>query len=184
MSPMDISQEEVRQLTDDIAYLQDEAEALRYVIDSVPVHDSPPGGSSIAEMLMIIDHAQCSYYRPIVEEARGRRRPLSLDEVDHYRDTFEGSSGEEEIGKMLGRLAKHRAGLVSILKDIPLIDWEGTLRRGEEKLTLFELMQEMVRFERGRLKEVADQVMVFNQDRQSRRQIEQRRERNRKLGGD
>ncbi|MDZ7773953.1 MAG: hypothetical protein U5K31_14605 [Balneolaceae bacterium] len=184
MNVTDIDPGEVRKLTGDIAYLTDEAEALRHVIDAVPVHEAPPGGSSIAEKLLLIDHAQCAYYRPLLEEARGRSKPLSLDDFDSFRETFGGATGEEGAENLLRRLAEHRTGLVNVLGEITHADWEAELHRGKEKMTLFSLMQEMVRFERKRLKEVADLVMVFNQDRQARREIEQRRERERRIGED
>ncbi len=54
MADREISQEQLDQLIDDASYLQDEAEAMQYVIDTVPYTESPPEGRSIAEMLLLI----------------------------------------------------------------------------------------------------------------------------------
>lgn len=176
MADREISQEQLDQLVDDASYLQDEAEAMQYVIDNVPYTTTPPGGQSIAEMLLLIDHAQLSYYRPIVEEAIDNPRPTHLDKFTHFRESFEVDEDKvKDIQKTLRKIAKHRAGLVNLIKNIPLIDWETVVYKNERQILLFDFVQEMIRFERGMLKDIADQVRVFNQDKQQKREIEQRR---------
>jgi len=81
----------------------------------------------------------------------------------------------KDIQKTLRKIAKHRAGLVNAIKNIPLIDWETVLYRDDQQILLFDFMREMIRFERGVLKDIAEQVRVFNQDKQSKRELEQRR---------
>lgn len=185
MAERKITPEEVEQLVEDVAYLQDEAEALRYVIESVPYTQSPPGKPSIAEMLLSIDYVQRAYYRPALEATRDNSRPLRPGRREEVLDDFELDERKaEEIQNVLRKLAKHRAGLVNLIKRIPLIDWEKTVAREGEKLTLVEFVREMVRYERARLKDIADQVMMFNRDRQARRELKQRRERQNKLGAD
>lgn len=176
MADREISQEQLDQLVDDASYLQDEAEAMQYVIDNIPYTQKPPEGRSIAEMLMLIDHAQLSYYRPILEEAIDNPRPTHLDKFTHFKESFEKDEEKaKNIQKVLRKIAKHRAGLVNAIKNISLIDWETVVYRDEQQLLLFDFMQEMVRFERGMLKDIADQVRVYNQDKQQKREIEQRR---------
>jgi len=178
MADREISQEELDKLVDDVSYLQDEAEAMQYVIDNIPYTESPPEGKSIAEMLLLIDHAQLSYYRPILEEAIENPRPTHLEDYTHYRESFEADVDRmKDIQKTLKKIAKHRAGLVNAIKNISLIDWETVVYRDNQQILLFDFIQEMIRFERGILKDIADQVMVYNQQKEKQRKIEQRRNR-------
>lgn len=174
----EITQDQLDELVEDASYLQDEAEALQYVIDTIPYDDSPPDGSSIAEMLLLIDHAQLSYYRPILENTVQNPRPTHIDKFDHFRDTFEADPEDvEDIHNTLKKIAKHRAGLVNVINNISLIDWETIIYRNGQELLLFDFIQEMIQFERSKLKQIADQVMVFKQEREARRDIEKRAER-------
>ena len=176
MADREITQEELDQLVDDASYLQDEAEAMQYVIDNVPHQKTPPEGKSIAEMLLLIDHAQLSYYRPIMEEAIEDPRPTHLENFTHFRESFEPDEEKmEDVQKMLRKIAKHRAGLVNAIKNISLIDWETVVYRDKNQVLLYDFMKEMIRFERGMLKDIADLVRVYNQEKQQKREIEQRR---------
>ncbi|MDZ7714948.1 MAG: hypothetical protein U5J95_01925 [Balneolaceae bacterium] len=170
-----VTQEQLNQLIEDASYLQDEAEALKYVIEEVPYTESPPDDRSIAEKLLIIDHAQLSYYRPILEKGFKNPRPTRLEDFEHFSDTFEVDEEKlEDIQKLLSKIAKHRAGLVNVIKNIPLIDWDKVIYKDNREITLFDFMQQMVRFDRSMLKEIADQVMVYSQDREAQREIESR----------
>lgn len=175
MTDREITQEELDTLVEDAAYLEDEAEALKYVIENVPYTESPPEGKSIAEMLLLIDHAQLSYYRPILEQAFKNPRPTRLSDFEHFRETFEVDEEKlENIQKLLSKLAKHRAGVVNVISNIPLIDWEIVIYDDNKEITLYDFMQQMIRFDRTMLKQIADLVMVFEQEKQTRREIEQK----------
>lgn len=175
MTDREITQEQLDELIEDAAYLQDEAEALKYVIESVPYTETPPDGKSIAEMLLLIDHAQLSYYRPILEEAFKNPRPTRLEDYEHFRDTFEVDEEKlKDIQKLLSKIAKHRAGVVNVIKNIPLIDWEIAIYNDNKELSLYDFIQQMIRFDRSMLKQIADLVMVFEQEKQTRREIEQK----------
>lgn len=175
MTDREITQEQLDTLVEDAAYLEDEAEALKYVIENVPYTESPPEGRSIAEMLLLIDHAQLSYYRPILEQAFKNPRPTRLSDFDHFRETFEVDEEKlENIQKLLSKLAKHRAGVVNVISNIPLIDWEIVIYDDNKEITLYDFMQQMIRFDRSMLKQIADLVMVFEQEKQTRREIEQK----------
>jgi len=175
MTDREITQEQLDELIEDAAYLQDEAEALKYVIESVPYTETPPDGKSISEMLLLIDHAQLTYYRPILEEAFKNPRPTSLEDYEHFRDTFEVDEEKlKDVQKLLSKIAKHRAGVVNVIKNIPLIDWEIGIYKGNKEITLYDFMQQMIRFDRSMLKQIADHVMMFEQEKQTRREIEQK----------
>jgi len=176
MSDREISQDDLNKLITDVSYLQDEAEAMQYVIDNVPYEKAPPDGRSISELLLLIDHAQLSYYRPIIEQAVESDRPTHLDNFTHFRDDFEPEEEKmKDVQKVLQKLAKHRAGLVNSIKNISLIDWETRVYRDGQEVFLFDFLQEMIRFERGVLKDIAEQVKVYNQEKERMREIEQRR---------
>ena len=171
----EVTQEQLDKLVEDASYLQDEAEALKYVIEEVPYKESPPDDSSIAEKLLLLDHAQLSYYRPILEKGFKNPRPTRLGNFDHYSDTFEVDEEKlEDIQKLLSKIAKHRAGLVNVIGNIPLIDWDKGIYKEDREITLFDFMQQMVRFDRSMLKDIADQVMVYSQDREAQREIKSR----------
>lgn len=170
-----VTQEHLDQLVEDASYLQDEAEALKYVIEEVPYMESPPEDHSIAEKLLLLDHAQLSYYRPILEKAFKNPRPTKLEDFEHFSDTFETDEEKlQDIQKLLSKIAKHRAGVVNVIKNIPLIDWEIGIYKNDREITLFDFMREMVRFDRSVLKDIADQVMVYSQDQEAHREIKSR----------
>lgn len=173
----EVSREEVNQLIEDAAYLQDEADAMQYVIDSVPYDNAPPGKRSIGEILLLIDHAQTSYYRPILEEAVHNRRPTHLTKFTHFEESFVFDGKVEDIHKILRKISKHRAGVVNVIKNIPLIDWETTIYNGEKQFLLIHFMQQMIRFERGMLKDIARQVMEFSKEKETQRELKQRQQR-------
>lgn len=175
MTDKEITQNQLDTLVDDASYLQDEAEALKYVIENVPYKEQPPEGQSIAEILLLLDHAQISYYRPILEEAFKNPRPTKLSHFEHYSDTFEADQEKmDDIQKVLSKISKHRAGLVNAMKKIPLIDWEIVVYRDDKKLLLFDFMREMIRLDRTKLKEIAERVLVYTQDAGTRRELNQR----------
>ncbi|HLR32334.1 MAG TPA: hypothetical protein VK074_07590 [Fodinibius sp.] len=176
MADQEVSREEVNQLIEDIAYLQDEADALQYVIDNVSYDRALPGKRSIGEILLLIDHAQTTYYRPILEEAVDRKRPTSLDKFTHFEESFAFDGEITDIQATLRKISKHRVGIVSIANKMLLIDWEIAIYNDDQEILLIHFMQQMVRFERGMLKEIANQVMEFSKEKEARREIEQRQQ--------
>ncbi|SHF51458.1 hypothetical protein SAMN05443144_109151 [Fodinibius roseus] len=184
MADQKVSREEVTRLIEDAAYLQDEADALQYVIESVPYDQSPPGKRSIGEILLLIDHAQTSYYRSILEDALNSERPTHVDKFAHFEESFDFDGEIEDIQKVLKKISKHRAGVVNAMKNIPLIDWETTIYNDNQQLLLVHLMQQMIRFERGMLKNIASQVMEYSKEKETKREIQQRQQRQQKNGED
>jgi hypothetical protein len=77
-----------------------------------------------------------------------------------------------DIQKTLSKIIKHRAAVINVFKRISLIDWERELKgeRGEP-LILFDLASKMVRDERNILKEIADLVLIYQNERQHQREI-------------
>lgn len=179
MTDQEITQEQFENLLDDVSYLQDEAEAMKYIIDEVPYTEVPPEDMSIYEKLLLIDHAQSNYYRPVVEKIFSENRLLNLSNFESYINTFERPKEDEEINihKVLNKIIKHRAGLINTISKIPLIDWErGVKNQLNEIISLFEFVKSMVKEERNILKEIADLVLIYQNEKQQRRNIDAKSE--------
>lgn len=164
---MDIKQSQVNTLIDDVAYLEHEAEALKYVVDSLPTKQAPKNGSSIAELLYYLDHCQQNYYRNVIEDAYKSIRPINLNAYVDPDETFEVDKDlTDNIQKLLYKLSKHRVALLNLIKNIQLIDWEREISKGKSTITLYEFANQMVRKEKVILKQIADMVQHFQKEEQ------------------
>lgn len=172
---MDIKQSQIDSLIDDVAYLEHEAEALKYVIDSVPYDETPPEGRSIAEILMFLDHAQQSYYRKVIEDSFKSIRPINLNAYVDPNETFEPDEElSKDVQKLLYKISKHRVALLNLIKNIQLIDWEREISKGKSTISLYDFTSQMVKKERNTLKEIADLVLAYQNSRQMQREMENR----------
>jgi|AntRauTorcE11897_2_1112592.scaffolds.fasta_scaffold06986_2 hypothetical protein len=175
MANKEISQEQIDQLIEDARYLQSEAEALKYVIDEVPYNTPPPEGRSIAETLLLLDHAQLSYFRPIFKKAVENPRPTYIDDFDHFEESFEADEEKlENIQKLLSKLSKHRAGVVNTIHNISLINWETVIYENDKEILLYNFALQMVHFDQQKLKEIADLVMIYKNEEHNNRTIQQK----------
>ncbi len=170
----EITQDSLTNLIEDAKYLQDEAEALRYVIDSVPVTQTPPEDRSILEKLLLLDHLQVNYYRPVFErfESHPRKHVKAKNYQNFCQEFTTDNLDEIDVQKSLNSLAKHRAALINIFRQIPLFDWEQLLYKDNQEISLYEFALDLVRKDRLILKEIADQVLVFQQDQNAKREME------------
>lgn len=171
-----VSKVKLQNFIDDATYLVDEAEALKYVIDSVPFAVTPAGGMSIFNKLRLIDHAQNTYYKPIIQSVFSENRTIKLQSTTHYTETFELESDEEaNVAKVLQRIIKYRAALLNIIEKMPEASWERTLldSRGET-IPLIEFAERMIMDERKLLKEIADLVLVYQKEREQQREIDKK----------
>lgn len=172
--PKEVTQEQFEEVLEDATYLQDEAEALRYVIDTVPYSETPPEDVSILDKLLLLDHIQVNYYRPVFEQAQKTTgRNVKARNFRQFCDDFTPEDEKAgDIQKVLNKLAKHRAAIINIFSQIPLIDWDQIIYKDNNKITLYDFALDMIRKDRTILKEIADMVMVFQKDRQSMREIQ------------
>jgi hypothetical protein len=170
----EVTQESYEQIIEDATYLQDEAEALRYVIDMVPYDETPPDDQSILYKLLLLDYLQVNYYRPIFEKVKSNTRDyLKADNFHSFCESFQPDSEDKiDIQKTLNKLAKHRAALINTMRRIPLIDWEKAIYKDNTEITLYQFANDMIHKDRSILKEIADMVMVFQKEAQSRREID------------
>lgn len=175
MSDQEITQEEFEQLVDDASYLQDEAEALKYVIDQVPYEEAPPDGMSIFNRLKLIDHAQTEYYRPIIERVFSENRLINLSDFKSFEESFTRYSDEEEkdIQKTLNKIIKHRAGLINVFRKISLINWErGVKDTNGTVISLYSFAKKLIQSERKILKEIADLVLIYQNEKLKQKEID------------
>lgn len=185
MTNQEVTQEQFENLIEDAEYLQDEAEALKYVIDQVPYEEIPPDGMSIYQKLSLIEHMQTDYYRPVIQKTFEHPRVLNLSSVDHYKETFETNDDEEaDVIKLLNKIIKHRAALLNLFKKIPLIDWErGINDRRDNLISMYDFASGMVREERRILKEIADLVLIYQNSKQQQREVQRSAGRRNQQGG-
>ncbi|MGF1670245.1 MAG: hypothetical protein ACFCU6_07340 [Balneolaceae bacterium] len=174
MADIEVTQRQYEQLIEDAAFLQDESEALKYVIDSIPYDLSPPEKRSVKESLQLIDYAQMNYFRPIIERAVKEKRPIHLGRFDHFEKSFKGDS-EADIHKTLDKIGIHRAALLNLFQNISLIDWEIVIYdKNENPLSLYDFAQKMIKNDRQILKEIAELVMIFENEKQAKRELEKK----------
>lgn len=161
---MDFNKDNLEQLQEDAAYLQDEVEALKYVIHNVPFDEKPGGVESILEMVALIDYAQMTYYRPILEYF-GNKRGVELAGIskDFHKFKLDMQEGDT-VETILNKIIKHRAALLNLALQIPAIVWQKKVLVDDEEKSLFEIFREMVLFERDQLKKVADRVMSIERE--------------------
>lgn len=172
----EVTQESFEQIIEDATYLQDEAEALRYVIDTIPYNETPPDDSSILDKLLLLDHIQVSYYRPVFEMIESKsRKHVKAQNFSAFCDEFIPDSDDDtDVLKVLNKMAKHRAAIINILKKIPLIDWESTIYKNNSEISLYQFVRGMISKDREVLKEIADMVMVYQKESQSKREIDRK----------
>lgn len=168
---MSITQELISNLIDDLTYLEHEAEALKYVIDSVPYSEAPANSRSIIHTLALIDFAQHHYYRVITEDVFIGKRPVNLNSHILPEEAF--SKLEEkptDIQKVLNKISKHRAAFLNLVNRMSIRDWEKEVSKGKEEIVLFNLINQMVKKERAMLKEIAELVLAYQTDKNFQRE--------------
>lgn len=154
--------DQLRKLVDDAAYLQDEVEALKYVISSVPYDEKPGGKASILDMVALIGHAQQNYFRVAVSQILDKKASPDLD-LEDFRKTFNPDEPDNKsVEKILDKIIKHRAAFISMLSNLTPADLEKSVRiRGKQK-NIQTLLDEMLQFERVQLKQVAERVLAIS----------------------
>jgi len=162
---MDFTIDDVKQVLEDARYLQDEIEALKYVIHDVPYDDKPaPGEYSILEMVGMIDHAQVAFYRPAMEEIIRNSAPDVSVSTDYEKSFKLRKDDNDTVDTVLNRIIKHRAAFLNFMSKIKPLEWERSGFITGKRCTVFSLLNELVAFERDQLKRVAERVMTLNRN--------------------
>lgn len=172
-----VSQQQVDRVLSDARYLQKEAEALTSVINDIPYRAQPPEGYSISQILLLIDHAQQSYYNPIIDNVTDRNRSVSLQDVTHFTDTFDPPKGDDiDIHHTLKSLAKHRGLITNKLDDLTLIDWRQSIYIADGEITLLKFIQEMTHNDQIYLKEITKLIQAYHQEKKSQKAVDKRQQ--------
>ena len=155
------------QLIDQAAYLEDELAALKTVISAVPYDEKPPGLPSIKEMLMEIRRAQESYYAPLIKGIFSDAQPEFNDLQDIQKSHNDTHASVVDPLEVIEETMVSRAKLMDILRKIPLNDWDRIGTVNGQELTMRDVLSEMIKFERGKFKEIAERVLVIDASRSS-----------------
>lgn len=170
-------QNEIDDLLDDVSYLQDEAEALTYVIEEVPYDETTPDGDSIAGYLLQIIYSQSDYYRPVIEAVYQENRLIRLTDFAHDFDKYAADQEEDtkQIQKIIRRISKQRASLISFISKFTKPDWMKAVRdeKGRD-ISLLTFTRRMVTQERALLKKIADLILIYQKEREQQRDIERK----------
>lgn len=150
-------------LLDHAAYLKDELTALKLVISAVPYKEKPLDEESIMEMIMMIDHAQTSYYNPVISRVFSDANPV-LNDIEDFRVTFTPLPDNEDLhpDEIIEKVISNRLALMDKLNQIPIDDWERAATLNGKKTSITELLHDMIDFERKKLKEIAERVLVID----------------------
>lgn len=179
----DITKEKIDLLIKDVAYLKQEASALKNMIEEIPYDESPPGGLSVMGILSLIDRGQNTFYKPVFEQVFTATGPIdTADYKQDFESSFEFKNKDTlNIQDILDDLIKHREEFIKILKNIQLSDWNKTIYIDNSPKNIVYFLESMIHFERSKLKDIADRVMVIGQQRQTIREMENRRQQNQQL---
>ncbi|MEX0772053.1 MAG: hypothetical protein WD038_02740 [Balneolales bacterium] len=155
--------QDLEKLFDDAAYLQDELTALKLVISAVPHSEKPLGQESIKEMIILIDHAQTTYYSPVISRIFSEAKPV-LNDIDNFNTTFSPLSEENDLkpDEIINMTIKNRTALLDKLKQMPEEDLQRTALLKGNETSIAELLNEMIGFERNKLKEIAERVLIID----------------------
>ena len=175
------NQPNLEELVIDLAYLRDEARALQTVIKDIPVNDQPPGQLSIIQIFFLLDRIQdqvISVLKAIQAEQwedLSSFKPYQQFEQGMLSKNEEGASESEEgIHDVLADLISNRKLLVNQLQSITIAQLQHNVAiEGGENKSMAALLRELVIFERKKLKEVADRVLVYSQEQFHQRELKQ-----------
>ncbi len=148
----------LHQLLDDASYLEDELEALKFVIESVPYREKPLGEYSILELIALIDYAQEHIYRPLFELAAQNKQLRPKDEPEF---TFK-QDKVTSVNKFLDSIIGHRVSLMKTVDKIHSEEWKEPVVGRD--ITLFDLLDNMIDNEREQLRKVAERVMTMDDE--------------------
>ncbi|MEX0929146.1 MAG: hypothetical protein WDZ53_07045 [Balneolales bacterium] len=134
------------EILEQASYLQEELTALKTVISAIPHSEKPLGETSVLEMLLGIDHAQRTLFSPLIEGLA-------------FKNTVEAAEGPDEV---IDSIRENRSTLVAMLGNIPEAGWQRSLMQNGEETTLLDRLHSLIGFEREKLKEIAERILVID----------------------
>lgn len=153
------SKNNLHELLDDASYLEDELEALKFVIEAVPYREKPVGEYSILELIALIDYAQEHIYRPVFERAAQNKPIRKIEQNPEF--TFD-QKKVTSVNKFLDSIIGHRAALMKTAGKIHKEVW--TEQVDNRDITLLDLLSDMIDNDRSQLRKVAERVMAMNNE--------------------
>lgn len=158
---MDFTKEHVSQLSQQAGILLDEIEALKYSLTDISFDSKEEGERySLIELVCLLDYAQETYYKPIIESLMKKDRPRA-SRLENYETTFVYEADSEKTHEeLLNKVIKHRAALINFLSRLSPIDWDRSIYVNSTRKTIYDLVTEMTEFDKRQLKTIADRVMA------------------------
>lgn len=173
-----INQKQVLNLIEDVSYISFEIEALSKVINSVPYDRKPaPDELSIIDNLISFNSKQKGYYWKVIKDVFHSNKPLDLNDYDYISNIEKDEIDEvfeKDVKLVLSEIAKHRDDITRLIEVQAVKDWKKTITKNKAETTIFNFVREMVQKERVVLKQIAELIAAFQNDRQFRRIIETR----------
>ncbi len=156
-------------LLQDAAYLQEELNALKQVIGAIPYTERPLEQESVLDMITRIGYAQSACFLPAIQlvmQAGNMKTTIQPD----YKKTFQPHDYDDiPVDTIIDRIIAERKLLISLLSEAPssaIYDRNPVNVMGSK--SLYELIEEMVNYERDQLKQVAERVLSIDIDHRSK----------------
>jgi len=146
-----------RALLDQIAYLLDEIDALRTVVEDVPEQIKSgrpaPDALTMKELYGVIATLDAEVRQPRVERVVQEEIPF-LEPVDAEEQVRDAGWNERAIDAILDEVRSERRALVDELEALSVDQWQRTATLENETVTLFELVYRMARADAERLRDL------------------------------
>ncbi len=165
-------------LLSDLSYFKEELHALKKIIPEVPYRDRPMGQDSILDMIAKIGSVQTGFLEPIAVEIEKTKDADSsipvrnLHGITHYAEYpgFPSSSDSEnnessDVNDLLEHLIQQRQQILDLLTSQAAFPKNRKVILQQGEWMLYDILNEMIIFERKQFKEVADRVLTIETDR-------------------
>lgn len=134
-------------LLDQLAYLIDEIEALKAVVERVPppLQEAHPQREdlSMKELYGLLATLDEAVYRPRLRQMIAEDTP-AFGTVDEAALAAEAGWNEQPLGTILDRVQEARRALLSFLHTLPPEAWSRTARFGDEHRDLYSLAHHII----------------------------------------
>jgi len=150
-----MSNDPISNLIGDLQYLVDELEALKYLIDVVPVYERPGDELSVCEHIRLIHFIQDK-----ITDNLGEKSSTTNTGFDEYAKQYKTKrtdiQNEQEKGVQhyINKLIHARVGLLNTLNEQVF----------EQDHNSVQNLKKLIRLERAIFKEMAEKVLTINKE--------------------
>lgn len=159
----------------DVEYLADELVAFKGLVEWIPFDERPLGQQSISDMLGTIQHVQFQVVVPLLSEweqtqSDGTRieGSTALDKLlfgkEGYSDQPE-QQVEGSVLELLDRIVETRKHIIDSLHLNSGYASEKRIALNGHDVSLSEVIQAMVKFERSKLRKIGERIQAMETDR-------------------